>query len=357
MSYPHRSDTRFAHAQPIALLDAWEAHYHAHEIVPTRAAPDLLRADLGYACITVQASAGGCNVIIDALDAAHLPEIRTGLARHLSAYDPAIGPLDWSGAGSEGALPPTFAAATVQDVTTLGGSWWRVTLSLAPEGYARFASTEHWHFRLLRPTDPTRAPLWPRLDAHGTICWPEGADSLIERVFTVRSVDPARHQISFDIFRHPGGPTSDWAETLPIGQSVGLMGPGARTGPAPAQGAHLVVGGDETALPAILRALPACPADTTGDVFLLVGSAQDLTALPTEGAPAGLRLHWLLRAEGATEETLTASVIAALGVCPKGRTPCLWAAASRKAARALRRAAIQDYGLEKAHVHAVAYWS
>ena len=350
----HTTTAEFRHPEGDRLLEFWRAEYIAHGAEPQEPEPGVLVADAGFARVTVRVSGRACRIEVACTDASMLPDYRTGISYHMAEFDPALPPLTWTGAGRAGALPPTLAIGEVTGCAPLGTSWRRVTVQLSPEGYARFSGDAHWHFRLLRAADRSRAPVWPRLDANGVIRWPEGEDSLTNRVFTIRTCDAENLTVGFDIFRHPGGPTCDWAETLPIGQTVGLMGPGAKAGPELYNGADtLLAGGDETSAPAILRSLSALPATATGEVVLLVGSPADVQA--PSAAPPGLNLTWLLRSEGATEATLTAAIRASLAPAPPHTA--LWFAASKPAAREIRTFALSKATLPKTQVHAVSYWT
>ena len=351
MGVDHITTARFSCADGAALLAYWRAEYARFELEPDTPAADMLVARMDRIRVRMQA-AGQAGLIEIAADSADiLPDYRSWISGVMQRFDAQLPPLAWSGVEDAGALPPTLGVGTVVDCVALGASWWRMTVGLSAEGYARFSSTEHWHFRLLRPLAEGRRPVWPRLDAHGVIQWPEGEDALIDRIFTIRSFDPATRQVCFDIFRHIGGPTSDWAATMPVCQTVGLMGPIAKAGPTLVPGTTwLITGGDETSIPAILRGLEELPEGSLVDAVLLVGSASDITPMDRPG----LSLTWLIREEGATDQTLCDAIYARLN-CADAQTG-LWFAGNKAIARTVRNHATVAAGLSKAQVHAVAYW-
>ena len=86
--------------------------------------------------------------------------------------------------------------------------------------------------------------------ANGRTRWPEGADALHRPVYTVAAQQD--DWLDFDIFRHDGSPTCDWAEAARPGDTVGVIGPGGGWCP---EAPRLWLFGDETALPAIARML------------------------------------------------------------------------------------------------------
>lgn len=145
-----------------------------------------------------------------------------------------------------GALAPGLSLMRVASVRQRSPGFIRVRL--AGSDAARFGAGS-LHFRLLLPP-AGRAALWPRIGASGRTEWPTGADALHRPVYTV--AEQAADWLDFDIFRHAGSPTCDWALSGPEGAEVGIIGPGGGWCPD-ADRLHLF--GDETALPAIARML------------------------------------------------------------------------------------------------------
>ncbi len=149
-----------------------------------------------------------------------------------------------------GALAPGLSLMEVASVTRRSPGFTRVRLE--GDDAARFA-VGSFHFRLLIPRRG-RPPCWPHIAESGRTVWPEGDDALHKPVYT--TVAHGDNWLEFDIFRHPGSPTSDWAAEDPVGRTVGIIGPGGGGCPESDQ---LFLFGDETALPAIIRMLQAAP--------------------------------------------------------------------------------------------------
>lgn len=145
-----------------------------------------------------------------------------------------------------GALAPGLSLMRVAGVSRPSPNFLRVRLTGPDAG--RFGQGG-LHFRLLLPP-AGRAPVWPTVTQSGRTAWPEGPDALHRPVYTV--ADQQDDWLEFDIFRHPGSPTCDWAEGNPCGQEVGVIGPGGGWCP---EADRLCLFGDETALPAIARML------------------------------------------------------------------------------------------------------
>lgn len=170
-----------------------------------------------------------------------------------------------------GALAPGLSLMRVVSVTQRSQGFIRVRLS-APDA-ARFA-VGSLHFRLLLPP-AGRAAIWPRIGETGRTEWPGGADALHRPVYTVAAQDG--DWLEFDIFRHDGSPTCDWALSDPVGAEVGVIGPGGGWCP---EAAHLHLFGDETALPAIARILDLARGEVSAHIRAAYPDLGPLAADP-----------------------------------------------------------------------------
>ena len=228
---------------------------------------------------------------------------------------------------AEGALAPGLSLMRVRSVHRRSPGFVRV--GVEAEDAERFASGG-LHFRLLLPPQG-RLPVWPRITASSRTVWPDGDDALHKPVYT--TVRQAGTVLEFDVFRHAGSPTSDWADSNPIGQTVGIMGPGGGACPA---GQPLFLFGDETALPAISRMLSLAE----GPVHAFVRAApEDLCELQDD--PRVRRVDDLL---------------AALEALPSNHGGFTWFAAHAEAARKAR-VLLVGRGLKKQDFTAAAYWT
>jgi NADPH-dependent ferric siderophore reductase len=227
----------------------------------------------------------------------------------------------------EGALAPGLSLVQVVSVTRRSPGFLRVRLKGAD--IARLG-TGSLHFRLLLPPKG-RPARWPRISSTGRTVWPEGEDAMHRPVYTTAGQDG--DWLDFDIFRHAGSPTSDWAESDPVGQTVGVMGPGGGWCP---QGSPLYLFGDQTALPAICRML----ALAGGEVKAFVCAAEcDLCELA-----------------GDRRVTVVQDLVAALDATETPGGAHVWFAGHAEAAR-MARARLTARGLGKRDFTAAAYWS
>ena len=225
-----------------------------------------------------------------------------------------------------GALAPGLSLMRVRSVTQRTPGFIRVRIA-GPDA-ARFGMGS-LHFRLLLPP-AGRIPVWPRIGASGRTEWPEGPDALHRPVYTVAA--QAEDWVDFDIFRHAGSPTCDWALSGPEGAEVGIIGPGGGWCPE-ADRLHLF--GDETALPAIARMLDLARGEVTAHVRAGYPDLGPLAADPSV--------------------TRCDDLLAALASADPGQGDFVWFAAEAEQARQARKHLLARGMARKAFTTA-AYW-
>lgn len=230
----------------------------------------------------------------------------------------------------EGALAPGLSLMRVTDVWRPTSNFLRVRLTGLDA--ARFGQ-DSLHFRLLLPP-AGRLPVWPRVGTTGRTIWPEGADALHRPVYTVAA--QSNDWIDFDIFRHNGSPTCDWAETVSPDTEVAIIGPGGGWCP---QTSSLTLFGDQTALPAIRRILDLAKVMVSGSVQAVVkASAADLGAMADD-----------------PRVTRSDDLVDALTKCDLPQDAYVWFAGYAPDARAARKHLL-DRGIAKRNFMAAAYW-
>lgn len=120
---------------------------------------------------------------------------------------------------------------------------------------------------------------------------------LVGRAYTIRNFYERDAELDIDFVMHGDGPCSSWAQHAKIGEILQIAGPrgGFRLDPTTS---HLLIGGDETELPAIGSILEALPAGITAAAFIEIPDEADqqvfqtqadvsLTWMPRSGVPAG----------------------------------------------------------------------
>jgi NADPH-dependent ferric siderophore reductase len=236
-----------------------------------------------------------------------------------------------------------LTVSSVRDVTPTVR---RVVLTGTAEAVAAAGPT----VALLVPRADDPAPRWPGIARDGRIVWPAGAHGVSLRSYTARRQDPAAGRVEIDFVLHGDGPAAAWAGAARPGALLGVAGASPLGDRA---AGHLLLAGDETALPAITRILAAAGPGTRGLVLLEVADAAEEQAV---AAPPGVQIRWLHR--GGTppgESTLLADAVAALDR-PDGEDLFAWVAAESAAVRTVRADLRGRWGLGRAQHHAIGYW-
>lgn len=334
------SETVFTVDDPQAYVDFWLSEFEDHGYDYTHPSPWRLELSTPYGVGSMVLDGGVVTVALQCPTMDVLFDVRAAVGHHLVEFDPRLADVVWSGANAQGELPPNFKLARVVSCEPLGASYFR--MAVQGDDMARFGHTG-LHFRVVRQKNPGRAPVWPVMGPKGTAEWPEADDELLDKVYTTRYFDAATGTLTFDIFHHDGGFTCEWAKTNPVGQIVGIMGPGGGWFP---EADNLLIAGDETAVPAIARILEQLPRSAQGQAIILVGGPKDVQ--PIE-APAGYRVTWLFRQAG---DDLVAATKAASGADFASR----WFAAHQDEARAMRAFWKDEQKLNRRAFMSVAYW-
>lgn len=121
------------------------------------------------------------------------------------------------------------------------------------------------------------------------------------RTYTVKAVRPMLKELDVDFVVHgTEGPASAFAVKAPIGTHIAVVGPveGAPGSSsegvawAPGSASHILIAGDETAVPAISNIVESLSPEVRGAVFLEVPSSGDIQDFT---APHGVTVNWLPR--------------------------------------------------------------
>lgn len=176
-------------------------------------------------------------------------------------------------------------------------------------------------------------------------------DIPVTRTYTVREV--TADSIALDFVVHgDAGLAGPWAADVRQGERIALNGPGGAFMPDATADWHLLVG-DESALPAIARALECLPADARGIAVVEVRDASEEIEMR---APTGVEVRWLHRGAPSPDSTrLLADAVAALDF-PAGRVHA-FVHGERESMKAMRDELFTVRGLERAQVSISGYWA
>ncbi len=187
------------------------------------------------------------------------------------------------------------------------------------------------HVRVLIPP-ADRTPVWPGMRENGRIAWPQGADELIVRDYTIRKVDQATGELWIDFFQHPmagiSTPGADFARDARPGDRIALLGPGGGECP---EASSLLLIGDEAALPAMLRIFEELPENSTARAIIEVMNAAEEQPVSSK---ADVRVEWVHREATADQNALRKAAQAAIAAAPADTY--IWIACEKEDIRALR---------------------
>jgi NADPH-dependent ferric siderophore reductase len=143
------------------------------------------------------------------------------------------------------------------------------------------------------------------------------------------------------------GPASRWAETCHAGEHVLIIDEGLSFNPARGE-EHVVLVGDETALPAIAGICASLPSSAVGSVII---EGPDLPNFPH---PAGVEVTRLVRTDAETPGALALSALRELEL------PSMpfhaYIAGEQALASGARRYLVGERGVEKDRVSFTGYW-
>ncbi|KPI16333.1 FAD-binding 9 siderophore-interacting domain protein [Actinobacteria bacterium OK074] len=174
---------------------------------------------------------------------------------------------------------------------------------LGGEGLAAFAAdtcTDHY-VKLLFPaqgvTYPEPFDMQRIREEFPRDQWP------VTRTYTVRAWDAETRELTLDFVVHGDeGLAGPWATRVQPGETVRFMGPGGAYAPDPTADWHLLAG-DESALPAIARALETLPAGTKAFAFVEVSGPEEEQKIDSE-----VPVVWLHRGDRPIGEALVEAV-------------------------------------------------
>ncbi|WP_420403964.1 siderophore-interacting protein [Nisaea sp.] len=269
-----------------AWLDDHVRHLRTHDLHPVVRCRDSAVYQTAYGKIRLAAGTEELRVHIDSPDDDGLTVLQGSISEYLIAHDPKLAnEIAWNGTAPEPGRPKNLRVMRV--LRTREISDWLLRMTLGGQDLSPFTE-RGLHVRLMIPRSPSCTEIvWPTIERSGAVRFPSGEDELIVRVYTIRAISPERGEVEIDIVRHRGGAFSDWAETAKTGDRVGMIGPGGGGFPA---GGWLSIGGDDTAVPAILRILEARQGGDGGHA--VIGLRPHQEPLPVS-LPQGFSLDWV----------------------------------------------------------------
>lgn len=324
---------------PTDILSGELRRFAAEHDLALSSQNDRLTLEIGLGTVSIAARGGQTALSVAAQTAGELQMLRDTVADHLDALSQtAI--LRWTNRGTKGRLPANVTVLTVESVTRVSPSFYRVRLIGDVSRFSDPANGMHFRF-LFGP----QGHITPELDNGGITIWPGGGASAWHRpAYTVRAIDPHAGWLEADVFIHAGGRTTQWCARAVPGTLVALSGPGGGEG---WQSPWLGMVGDETALPVIARLIEAAATDTKGEAILVVPRPEDAQAIPS---PPGLTLRFGFRCDGDTP-------LRALSRLELPATDRIVFFAAERAEAKIAQQDLADRGLKRAEFRTAGYWT
>ncbi|NMN60413.1 NADPH-dependent ferric siderophore reductase [Xanthobacter sp. SG618] len=235
-------------------------------------------------------------------------------------------------AGAERPVPPErrLRIAEVRKVTEVSPHMRRITL----------ASTALMDFPVRRPAQWVKVFV-PTVDGGK----PDG------RAYTIRHFRETLCEMDIDFVLHGDGPCSTWAQNAAPGDVVQIAGPrgGFRLDP---DVSHLLIGGDETALPAIGAILETLPAGLSVDAFVEIPEDRDAQIIHSK---ADVEITWLPRGNDDAGPFSTLADHVTRAEVPQA-SGAVWFAAEASVARNVRRHFRIDRAIPPSRLVMSGYW-
>lgn len=169
------------------------------------------------------------------------------------------------------------------------------------------------------------------------------------RTLTPRRLDPGAGELAVVVVVHGAGAASAWARAAVPGQPAAVSGPG-RGYRVPLDAGAFLLGGDETALPAIGQLLEALPARTEVAVHVELGAPDARIPLPER---AGVDVSWHELAPGEPPGT---ALVEAVRSAPVGAGTHVWVAGEAAAVQRIRRLLFDERGVPRGRATVRGYW-
>ena len=242
--------------------------------------------------------------------------------------------------------PPAFRRVAVAGVTPLTPRLVRVTVG-GPELDGLVIEQPAASVRLLLPAPGSRELVMPAWQGN-EFRLPDGSRPPI-RTLTPLRLDSTTQELDLEIVVHEGGAASAWAQAARPGDKAAISGPG-RGYPIDAEATGFVLGGDESAIPAITQLLEVLPGDKP--VHVIVEAADPAARLELPKHPAATVDWHDLPAGAPPGDTLVAAITEA-DLAPGTR---IWAAGEAAAMQRIRRHLLDERNLPRSETWIRGYW-
>ena len=242
--------------------------------------------------------------------------------------------------------PPAFRRVAVAGVTPLTPRLIRVTVG-GPELDGLVIDQPAASVRLLLPAPGSTELVMPAWQGN-EFRMPDGSRPTI-RTLTPLRLDSTTQELDLEIVVHDGGAASAWAQAAQPGDKAAISGPG-RGYPIDADASGFVLGGDESAIPAISQLLEVLPAGKPVHVIVEVTDPAARLELPKHPAAT---VDWYELPAGAPPGDALVAAITEVELAPGTR---IWAAGEAAAMQRIRRHLLDERNLSRSETWIRGYW-
>jgi NADPH-dependent ferric siderophore reductase len=242
--------------------------------------------------------------------------------------------------------PPKFRRVQVRRVEQLTPRLRRVTFA-GPELEGLVIDQPAASVRLLLPspgTDELALPEW----SGNLFLLPSGERATI-RTFTPRRLDAASLELDLDIVIHGHGAASEWADSAAPGAEGAISGP-ARGYDVDDSAPAFLLGGDETAIPAMSQLLDVLPREVSVQVHVEVADPVAQVELPQHPRAT---VTWHVLRSGATPGSALVDAMLGADLVPEVR---VWVAGEAASVQRVRKHFFTEVGMPRSQAAVRGYW-
>ena len=241
--------------------------------------------------------------------------------------------------------PPQFRKVAVERVIRLGPWMMRVTLA-GSELAGLHVDSPAASVRLLLPSPGDTELVIPVWNGNEFLL-PDGRRPVI-RTFTPRRVDAESMQLDLDVVIHEHGIASHWTRSARPGDPAAVSGPG-RGYAVDRNASRFLIGGDESAIPAIGQLLEAIPQQTPVEVHIEIAHPDARLPMPDHGDA----VRWHDLPPGSPPG---ARLVAAMIECEISADTRIWVAGEAASVQKIRRHLFLERGIPREQVTVRGYW-
>ena len=201
--------------------------------------------------------------------------------------------------------------------------------------------------RLLVPTPGDDALLIPTWNGNEFLR-PDGSRPII-RTFTPRRFDAEALTLELEIVVHGSGAVADWVRRATPGDPAAISGTG-RGYDVPGAAGGFLLGGDESAIPAIGQLLEALPSGAAVTVIVEIGHPDARLELPSH---PGAAVRWV---EAVPDRPPGDALHAAIADTPIEADTKVWVAGEAAAVHRIRKHLFDERGVGRRDATVRGYW-